>query len=295
MSKNFIHTLILVFISLYLPAFSQNAGKVIEGKTINSKILSKNISYSIYLPADYETSSTRRFPVVYLLHGYSDNETAWVQFGNVNQTADKLIATGEITPMIIVMPNGELNWYVNSYDNKVRWMDMFIQEFISSIDKEYRTRASGDYRAISGLSMGGYGSFMTCLKYPTVIKNCAALSAAIWTSEKAFLERADDFVQPFWPKNSNDKEEIFNYYKNYNVLELIKNAPIDSLQKVRWYFDCGDKDFITDGNALLHVAMNERKLKHEYRVSEGYHNWQYWRDHIGDALKFITKGFDRRN
>lgn len=85
------------------------------------------------------------------------------------------------------------------------------------------------------------------------------------------------------------------YYKGYDVLQLMKTSPLDSLKKVRWYFDCGNKDFLTDGNALLHIALNERKIDHEYYVAHGYHNWQYWRTHILDALKFVTKGFDRRD
>lgn len=290
--KKQIATLTLVCISIF-QLIAQ--GKVIEGKSIASKILGKNVNYSIYLPPNYDASSGRKYPVLYLLHGYSDNETAWVQFGNVDQTADKAIANGDITPMIIVMPNGDLDWYVNDYSGKVRWMDMFIQEFIPTIDKEYKTRASREYRAISGLSMGGYGSFIMCIRNPSVISQCAGLSSAFWTSEKAFEVRSDDFKQPFWPTKSKDKDEIFKYYKNYNVLDLMKTLPLDSLKKVRWYFDCGDKDYVTDGNALLHLALNERKIEHDYRVAAGYHNWQYWRTHILEALKFVTKGFDRRD
>lgn len=183
-----------VLVLQFFCLFSQ--GKVLEGKTVTSKILGKNVMYSIYLPPNYDASIGRKYPVLYLLHGYSDSETAWVQFGNVDQTADKAIANGDITPMIIVMPNGELDWYVNDYSGKVRWMDMFIQEFIPSIDAAYRTRANRDYRAISGLSMGGYGAFMMSIKNPSVFGYCAGLSSAIWTSERAFIERAD-FKQPF--------------------------------------------------------------------------------------------------
>lgn len=284
------------FISLFVCSFifAQNTGKVLEGRTVSSKILGKNIGYSVYLPPDYDASSSRKYPVLYLLHGYSDNETAWVQFGNVNQTADKAIVNGDITPMIIVMPNGELNWYVNDFEGKVRWMDMFIQEFIPTIDKEFRTRATSDYRAVSGLSMGGYGSFMLALKNPSVFGNCAGLSSAFWTSAQVLKERGENYKQPFWPNGKKSDSEILANYKKYDVIELMKTMPMDSIKKVRWYFDCGDKDFITQGNAYLHIAMDERKIAHEYRVNEGYHNWQYWRDHILDALKFVTKGFDRR-
>ncbi len=285
----FIH----VFFLMIADVFSQ--GKVIEGKTITSKILGKNVSYSIYLPPNYDASVGRKYPVVYLLHGYSDNETAWVQFGNVDQTADIAIANGDVTPMIIVMPNGDLDWYVNDYSGKVRWMDMFIQEFVPAIDKEYRTRASKEYRAISGLSMGGYGALVHCLNYPNVFSTCAALSAAVWTEKEIVEATKDDYKNAWWPQGSVGKARLTAHWYKNSVLDLMKKLPLDSIKKVRWYIDCGDRDFLTIGNAQLHITMVEREIDHEFRINYGYHNWQYWRTHIKDALKYISKGFDRRD
>src|SRR5436190_15516371 len=98
-------------------AFAQRipAGKVIEEQNIKSDILKHNVKYAIYLPADYETSN-RTYPVVYLLHGYGDDQTGWLQFGEVNRYADKAIAEGTIPPMIIVMPDAQGTFYINSYD-----------------------------------------------------------------------------------------------------------------------------------------------------------------------------------
>lgn len=270
-------------------------GKVIEGKSIASKILGKNVNYSIYLPPNYDANSGRKYPVLYLLHGYSDNETAWVQFGNVDQTADKAIANGDITPMIIVMPNGDLDWYVNDYSGKVRWMDMFIQEFIPTIDKEYKTRASREYRAISGLSMGGYGALIHSMINPNTFSICAALSAAVWTEKEVIEEKNDDYKNAWWQAGTTGKARLTSNWYKYSVLDQMRKMPIDTLKKVRWYIDCGDKDFLTIGNSQLHISMTERQIDHEFRSSSGYHNWQYWRTHILDALKFVTKGFDRRD
>ena len=272
---------------------AQTTGKVLEGKIVTSKILGKNIAYSIYFPPDYDLSVSRRYPVVYLLHGYSDYETAWVQFGNVNQAADKAIANNDITPMIIIMPQGELNWYVNDHTGKVKWMDMFIKELIPTIDKEYRTRASVEYRAISGLSMGGYGSLINAIKNPSVFSACAALSAAVWTDDEV-IASGNDYENPWYSKGIEGKDRLTKHWYENSIFEQIKKTPLDTLKKVRWYFDCGDDDFLTIGNANLHIAMKEKKLPHEYRVRNGSHNWDYWRTNITDALKFISQGFDRR-
>src|SRR4051794_13584952 len=93
-----------------LIAIGQPTGKVLETKTINSKVLGKNVNYTVYLPADY-AGSERTYPVVYLLHGFTDDNTGWLQFGEINRYADKAIAEGIIPPMIIVMPNGDSSFY----------------------------------------------------------------------------------------------------------------------------------------------------------------------------------------
>ncbi len=119
------------FISLVLSNITASAGEekgqVLEGIKFFIKILNKEVRYTIYLSCDYQ-NSTRRYPVVYLLHGYPDNDTAWVQFGEVNLTADKAIANQQIPPMIIVMTDGGATWYINDYQNKVRYEDIFFQE-----------------------------------------------------------------------------------------------------------------------------------------------------------------------
>lgn len=177
--RTFLPLLLLVFLSLTASAQSrrrltgqvqtQNAGPVpviaapqarlLESIRMNSSLLNRTVKYSIYLPPDYYTSN-RRYPVVYLLHGYGDDETGWVQFGEANQIVDEQISKGNLPPMIIVMPDAGATWYVNDYQNKVRYEDMFVQEFIPHIDSTYRTRPKREFRGISGLSMGGHGALV---------------------------------------------------------------------------------------------------------------------------------------
>src|SRR6185503_12203947 len=86
-------------------------------------------------------------------------------------------------------------------------------------------------------------------------------------------------------------EEADAYYKNYSVLQLIKNLPEDQKNSVRWYIDCGDDDFLFEGNSLAHIALRKREIKHEYRVYDGGHNWTYWRRALPTVLEFVSDAF----
>lgn len=274
-------------------SFSGSMGQVIEGRDMSSQILGKSVNYAIYLPPDYETSQ-RRYPVVYLLHGLSDDASGWVQFGEVQLAADRAIAAREIPPMIIVMPDGGVSWYINNADGTVRWEDMFIQEFIPYIDKTYRTRPIKEFRGISGLSMGGYGSLIHSLKRPDLFAACAAFSAAVRTDEEFAQQspsRSDMFTRLFG--QTKDKTILTEHYRKNSVLDIIKDQPKEQVEKVRFYIDCGDDDFLYKGNAALHVLMRDRGIKHEFRVRDGAHTWSYWRTGITDGLKFIGESFHR--
>jgi len=193
---NLIKKITLVFFSLCIfhHAIAQPLGKVIQEKTVKSTILNKNVNYTIYVPADYDQSQ-RSYPVVYLLHGYTDDNTAWLQYGEVNRYADKAIADGTIPPMIIVMPDADSSFYINSYDGKEKYEDFFIKEFIPSIEKTWKIKSEKRFRGVAGLSMGGYGTLIYALKYPELFAAAAPLSAAVF---------ADDDITGF-QENSWDK------------------------------------------------------------------------------------------
>lgn len=270
-------------------------GKVIEGLSISSKILQKPVNYSVYLPPDYEKSD-RSYPIVYLLHGYTDNETAWVQFGEVNRYADEAIHNGQIPPMVIAMPDAGVSWYANNFDGKVAYEDFFIKEFIPHIESGLRVRSEKQYRGLSGLSMGGYGSLLYALKHPDLFAATAPLSAAIYTEDqvlKAPQVRWDKIEGPVYGEGLNGKGRITPHWKSNNPFHIIEALETDSLKKVKYYFDCGDDDFLYKGNALLHIKLRDKKVPHEYRVRDGEHNWTYWRTGITDALVFLGENFRR--
>lgn len=283
-----------IFLSfLFSLVNAQPQGKVLEQKTVKSTILSKDVKYTIYLPADYETSE-RSYPVVYLLHGYTDDNTGWLQFGEVNRYADKAIQEGTIPPMIIVMPNGDSSWYINSFDGKEKYEDFFVKEFIPTIEKTYHIKSEKKYRGIAGLSMGGYGSLNYAIKYPDMFVAAAPLSAGVFADDELLAMNDANYETVFGPlfgHNLKGKDRLnAAWYKN-SILKLIETTPAESLKKVRLWIDCGDDDFLTKGNCLLHIALTDKKVPHEFRVRDGAHSWTYWRTGITDALHFIGDSF----
>ncbi len=270
-------------------------GTVREGLHMKSDILGRDVSYAVYLPPDYETSS-RRYPVVYLLHGYTDDESGWIQFGEVNLAADRAIAAREIPPMIIVMPDGGATFYINDCQGKVRYDDMFIQELIPHIDKTYRTRPRKEFRGISGLSMGGWGSLVLAMRHPDLFAACAAYSAAMWTYEDilAMEEKAyDRLIGRLFGPGLEGKARLTAHFRSHNPLDQAKDKSVDDLKKVRYYIDCGDDDFLIKANMALHAVLLDRKVPHEFRVRDGGHSWSYWRTGIVDGLAFIGRSFHR--
>lgn len=266
-----------------------------ESLSLDSKILKKEVKYSIYLPEGYDATN-QQYPVLYLLHGYSDDETGWTQFGQVQPIADKTIESGEAPPTIIVMPDGGVSFYINSHDGKVQYENFFINEFMPHIESTYRIRRKKEFRAVAGLSMGGYGSLIFSLKHPDLFAAAAPLSAAVWTDEdilKVPDERWDNFMGVFLEKGLRGKDRLNQHYSDNSPLQIVETAPLDKLKSVRYYIDCGDDDFLIKGNMALHAAMIDKGVPHEFRVRDGGHSWGYWRTALPEVLKFVGKSFTR--
>jgi enterochelin esterase-like enzyme len=289
-------TLCLFGICILQLAIAQPMGKIIEEKTIKSVILNKPVKYTIYLPADYDYS-LRTYPVVYLLHGYTDNQTGWLQFGEINRYADEAIANGNIPPMIIIMPNADSSWFINSYDGKEKYEDFFIKEFIPIIEKTYRIKSEKRYRGVAGLSMGGYGSLIYSLKYPELFAAAAPLSASI-RDDNAMADMPDNIWEnefgQLYGRGLKGKDRLNKAWYDNSILKIAETKTTDDLKKVRYWIDCGDDDVLSKGNCQLHILLADKKVPHEFRIRDGAHNWTYWRTGIVDALKFIGDSFRQR-
>jgi len=263
-------------------------GKVFDKLSMDSEILGMERYYAIYLPPDYE-SSERTYPVLYLLHGGGDDQTGWVQFGEVLHIADKAILEGTATPMIIVMPdaNRGKRGYFNDPMNEWRYEDFFIEEFMPFVEKTYRIKGEKRFRAISGLSMGGGGTFMYALHHPELFSSACPLSASCGPLKFEDMER---YKERYGAENISD-EELEDWYKQHSALELVKNSTAKDLKSVRWFIDCGDDDFLYEGNSLVHIALRKKEIPHEFRIRDGGHTWTYWRKSLPVVLSFVSDAF----
>ena len=279
--------IIILLILLPVLTFAQT-GKVFDNLSMKSEILNMDRKYAIYLPPDYETSQ-RRYPVLYLLHGGGDDQTGWVQFGEVKYIADKTIKKGKTTPMIIVMPdaNSGKRGYTNDATGEWRYEDFFFEEFMPFIEKTYRIKSEKRYRAIAGLSMGGGGTYYYALHRPDLFETACPLSASARPINK---EGAKSYMKRRGMTDASEKQ-VEDWLKKYNIHEIIKNMPEDKKKSVRWYIDCGDDDFLYEGNSLVHIAMRKNDIPHEFRIRDGKHDWTYWRHSLYDVLNFISIGF----
>ena len=280
-------------------------GRVIESAAMPSKVLGQDVLYTVYLPPDYD-SSRREYPVLYLLHGQAGSDSVWMHYGEINRIMDKGIAEGRFTPMIVVMPDGRRNeanavstYFMDDADGTFRWEEMFNSEFIPFFEKEYRVRNVAPFRAVGGLSMGGYGALMLALQDPAKYSAVVALSAALFTADqireqdqKAFDIR---YGSAYGSAGKAGADRLTDLFRKKHPLETMKTANIEALKKIDYFIDCGAEDGLNldIGNFELHRYFKEKGVKHTFLIRTGVHNWKYWREGIDLGLEFVTSVFHR--
>ncbi len=269
------------------PLISQES-KVFDNLTLESKILNQERTYAVYLPNDYD-SSERSYPVLYLLHGLGDDQTAWIKLGDVQRITDESIDSGISSSMIIVMPDAGTGivGYINQPNRDWFYEDFFFEELIPHVESKFRIKKGKKYRAISGLSMGGGGTLVYALHRPDLFSSAAPLSPAIGPTD------LDDFHKWISRYNFyfNDKIETQKLLNANHPLILIDEKSKQDLNSVAWYLDCGDDDYLYEDSSLLHLAMKKKGVKHEYRVRDGAHTWKYWKESLPNVLGFVSINF----
>jgi enterochelin esterase-like enzyme len=290
-TMNRLKILLFAILTFSLQSLVAQESKVFDNLTVNSKILNMDRKYAIYLPPGYETSQ-RSYPVLYLLHGAGDDQTGWVQFGEVQHIADKAIKEGKATAMIIVMPDANTGrrGYFNDVNNEWRYEDFFFDELMPEVENKYRIKSEKRYRAIAGLSMGGGGSYFYAMHRPDLFSSACPLSAAVRNNTfeefKQGLETQKVAVK--------DPSTLQSYYDRHQALRQIELNDAEAMKSVKWYFDCGDDDFLYEGNNLVHIAMKKKEIPHEFRIRDGAHNWTYWRESLPEVLGFVSETFHQK-
>ncbi|MFZ0411281.1 MAG: alpha/beta hydrolase family protein [Candidatus Acidiferrales bacterium] len=268
---------------------ARGAGRA-ECLSIHSKILGRAVGYCALLPPSYDAAKDARFPILYLLHGIGGNQQTILGGGGLNLVED-LWERHAIGDFLIVTPDGDSSFYINSRDGRVRYEDFLIREFFPYIERRYRVNGSRATRGISGISMGGYGALHLAFRHPELFGSVSAHSAALLlqlprvsaTGGAASAEMSllgDVFGSPpdpaFWRRN--------------DPLELARTAPLAGL---KIYFDCGTEDEygFYRGALKLDEILTGRKITHEFHLDPGGHDWTYFAEHLPESLEFHSRAF----
>jgi S-formylglutathione hydrolase FrmB len=279
---------LLYFVCLQAPA-SAATGRV-ECNSLPSRILAHPVNYCVILPPSYDTDKIRKYPVLYFFHGLGDNEQMFIHAGGFNLVED-LWERGQLGEFLIATPGAGTSFYINSLDGKVRYEDFLVREFLPGIESRYRTRPGRANRAVSGVSMGGYGALHLAFRHPELFSSASAHSPAIIDKLPAFTAPTQGgslrtrilggtFGSPpdaaFWDRNS--------------PLTLARTA---NLAALKIYFDCGDQDdfgFETGATALDRI-LTSRRIPHEAHLYPGRHDWPYFAEHLPASLEFHSRLF----
>lgn len=265
---------VIIFLLVILVSATSLAGSV-DTVSIYSNSMHKYINAVVIKPGSYKKKKNV-FPVVYLLHGYSGNYSNWItKVPELDKYADD-------HQILIVCPDGAYSsWYFDSpLDTTYRYETHVATEVVSFIDKNYRTIANKDHRAITGLSMGGHGALLLALRHASVFGAAGSMSGGVdlFESKNRFdiIKRIGDTI--LQARNWHDLT-VVNLVENYTNTD------------VKIIFDCGIGDIFIEGNRRLHQKMLQLKIPHEYTERPGVHNWDYWRNSVETQLYFFSKFF----
>ncbi len=237
----------------------------------------------VYLPPSYSRpeAATRRYPVVYMLHGWPGSDGNWFGLGHAAETADAMMAGGLIPEVILVCPDGSRgllgrSLYLDSYDGSSRMEDFIARDVVGWTDSRFRTRPEPRARAIVGLSDGGTGAFNLAFKHPDVFGACGSTSGEFTVEKEMGMGAA---VGPE-PGGTRLLEE--------NSPALYAERMVARLRQLVIYFDCGTADEPLGDNRHFHALLLRLGVPHAYREFPGTHTWGYWRVHLKDMLVAVT-------
>lgn len=285
---------LLIFLGF---APSSQAQSRIDCNALNSRILRQVVHYCVYLPDGYDaaakTPGAARYPVLYFLHGLGDNEQTLFNSGGWT-LLDEMRSKHEIGNFLIAAPEGRRSFYINSANGKVRYSDFFLREFIPHIEDKYHAGASREKRAISGISMGGYGALRFAFARPDLFSAVSAQSAALITESPAELDAALNAGAPLGKVLAavfGDPINVTHWNANNPFLLARRNAA--SLRKMAIYFNCGQSDNygFEKGAAALDRELTKEGAKHEYRSYPGDHSISYFVAHFDEVMRFHSKAF----
>jgi enterochelin esterase-like enzyme len=226
---------------------------------------------TVYVPPGYDQAPNRRYPVLYLLHGFANDHHSWHRYGRANDILDNLLAQRKIEPFLVVMPLGYGGVLVNgdgtgiAPNGDVRgdpalYERDLLDDIIPMIDKKYRTIADRKHRAIVGFSMGGGQAGRFGLRNLETFSHVGIMSAGM--------------------AGGSDTEPMASLAAN--------PARANKLIALLW-IACGNEDAALKGAKTLHQALEQAGIKHTFVETDGAHHWRVWRRYLRDLAPLLFK------
>jgi S-formylglutathione hydrolase FrmB len=299
----------------------EKAKSKVVTETFHSPALGVDKEMRVYIPAGYDPTDARRYPVMYYLNGLTGDETNWVDLAKLDAAADALALEA-----IIVMPDGDNNFYVDSlkvedYDGCIKegagmfvptqsrkktcvkaskYETYILKDVIGWIDGKYKTITGREGRGIAGLSMGGFGALSLAMRNPGMFAAVASHSGvdallykgpfpyekgkavmATDTSGLVLLGKMGEWLRSVF---SDD----MSFWRAHDPATLATKLAPGTL---KLYLDCGSEDHLMlhNGMQYLHDVLLERKIDHEYYLGPGGHDFKFWTDRAPKSLAFLRK------
>jgi enterochelin esterase-like enzyme len=234
-----------------------------------SSVADDERDYYVYTPPGYESAGKREYPVLYLLHGFSDDASGWTAVGRANVILDNLIAQGKAKPMIVVMPlcYGTMEMIQQSWNawshtelrdaNFRKFTEALLTEVMPQVENEYRVTKDRNSRAIAGLSMGGSESLLTGLNN---------LDKFSWIGAFSSGGIPEDFAKDFPALDTNSNRQI----------------------RLLW-IACGTEDHLITINRNLRQWLKSKGVNHTDIETPGMHSWMVWRRNLAEFAALLFR------
>ncbi|MDT3399379.1 alpha/beta hydrolase-fold protein [Streptomyces sp. B1866] len=282
-------------------------GTVRENVRMPSRVLGTDVLYSVYLPPGYGRGRTRTYPLLFLLHGITGDNTEWLRSGDARRILDTAILRGTVPPVVVIMPDGrrdvtrapedqDLTYFMDDADGSFRWAQMFTDELLPYAESRYHAGGAPGLRGVGGLSMGGFGALSAALHAPGLFGSAIGLSVGQRTDDQLVALDMAEYNWRYaraWGADLAGRARLNDRYRYWNPLDTIQRTPADTLARTAYYLDCGAYDPFFEGNAALHIALTRKNVPHRFMSREGAHEWPYWISGLPSALGFFADHLDR--
>jgi S-formylglutathione hydrolase FrmB len=243
-----------------------------------SNWLKEERTFFVYLPPSYDVDISKRYPTLYLLHGYGGSDESW-KYDNINAIVDSLIRIGKIVEMIIIMPDGDTSFYANTYDRKKMYEQYITDDLINYVDATFRTIPHRETRGIDGVSMGGFGAMSLGFKYFDKFISIGSMMGAL----EVPFERVKD------KKYIHGGDSL--YWKSIQPTTIAEGLAKEHFDSLNIFFYVGDKDWLRDSNIKMHEILKSKGVPHIFKIYPGEHNRDFWFSHFTENLVFHSNSF----